>query len=266
MRKLLASITMLVLFVVLYAAAKSKKNTQITLPDIPDMEEKVEIDGKHKVFLSEINEIRRKTKSLCVRDMPIKLRTASMSFNCFGDLCYEREKRFRLVVRHRISGKEMDIGSNDEGFWFWSKRMDPPLIYFCHHVNAEKSQLKCPLQPSWILRCLGVHLIAESEVVSITQDQDNIFLKEKGVGGNGEEVFYLTIFDKSTRKPKGMRLLGENGHEYAKTAFEGEKILLQWLDEGVYMEWDLREAIKNKNIESSLWDVPALAKVIDMGR
>jgi hypothetical protein len=32
------------------------------------------------------------------------------------------------------------FGSNDNYFWFWSKRMDPPVLHYARHEELAKNQ------------------------------------------------------------------------------------------------------------------------------
>ena len=57
-----------------------------------------------------------------------------------------------------IVGAELDLGSNDELFWFWVKRSQPPAIYYCRHDQFAASQARqmTPFEPRWLIEALGV--------------------------------------------------------------------------------------------------------------
>ena len=42
--------------------------------------------------------------------------------------------------RYGLTGPEVDLGSNDQFFWFWIKRSQPPAVYFCRHDQFPTSQ------------------------------------------------------------------------------------------------------------------------------
>ena len=48
-------------------------------------------------------------------------------------VAYERPLRLRVRAGTGILGEELDLGSNDELFWFWARRSQPPALYFCRH-------------------------------------------------------------------------------------------------------------------------------------
>ena len=75
-----------------------------------------------------------------------------------GSIVLERPRRLRLRAGTALSGEEVDLGSNDELFWLWAKRNDPPALYFARHDQASSAaalQL-LPIQPSWVVDALGL--------------------------------------------------------------------------------------------------------------
>jgi hypothetical protein len=73
-------------------------------------------------------------------------------------LAFERPRNFRLTGETGLTGPEVDLGSNDELFWFWVKRQPPPATYFCRHDQYATSAAKqiVPLPPEWFIQSLGV--------------------------------------------------------------------------------------------------------------
>lgn len=75
-----------------------------------------------------------------------------------ASLAFERPRRFRLRAETALTGPELDLGSNDEGFWFWVRRNDPPAVYFCRHAQFASCNARqlVPLDPQWLVEALGV--------------------------------------------------------------------------------------------------------------
>ncbi|MDY0167200.1 MAG: hypothetical protein RBS80_11695 [Thermoguttaceae bacterium] len=75
-----------------------------------------------------------------------------------ANLAYHRPQRFRLRAQTAMTGAEVDLGSNDELFWFWIRRSEPPAVYFCRHEQLATSQARhaLPFDPSWLIEALGV--------------------------------------------------------------------------------------------------------------
>jgi hypothetical protein len=70
-------------------------------------------------------------------------------------IAYQRQRNFRLKAE--AFGPEVDLGSNDQIFWFWIKRSQPPAVYYCRHEQFPTSQARrmIPIDPNWLVEALG---------------------------------------------------------------------------------------------------------------
>ena len=74
-------------------------------------------------------------------------------------IVYQQSKRFRLVADTPIGpGTEVDLGSNDQLFWFWVHRNRPKHLYWCRHDQFATSGARrvLPVDPAWLIEALGV--------------------------------------------------------------------------------------------------------------
>lgn len=57
-----------------------------------------------------------------------------------------------------VSGTDLDLGSNDELFWMWSRWMQPPAIFYARHEAYRQSPARqiLPIEPHWFIEALGV--------------------------------------------------------------------------------------------------------------
>ena len=81
--------------------------------------------------------------------IPVTLRGASIAF--------ERPRRLRIQAGTALTS-ELDVGSNDELFWFWVRQANPPAIYFCRHdqfASCEASR-QLPIDPNWLIEAFGI--------------------------------------------------------------------------------------------------------------
>ena len=79
-----------------------------------------------------------------------------------GNLAAERTQagqpgRIRLQASTALTGAEVDLGSNDQLFWLWVRRNQPPAVYYARHDQFAGSQAQqmMPIQPEWLLDALG---------------------------------------------------------------------------------------------------------------
>jgi len=115
------------------------------LPPSPTLEQVVEVVNRNN---SQIRSFSTDRASLSATGSPT-LR-ASVAF--------QRPNRFRLRAETGLTGAELDLGSNDDIFWFWMRRNQPPAVYFCRHEQSAIAQLRqaMPFDPAWLIEALGV--------------------------------------------------------------------------------------------------------------
>jgi hypothetical protein len=70
----------------------------------------------------------------------------------------EPPRRFRLQARTAVTGDELDLGSNDDLFWLWIRRHQPPVMLFCRHDQYESSSARrlLPIRADWFPELLGL--------------------------------------------------------------------------------------------------------------
>ena len=78
-----------------------------------------------------------------------------------GTLAVEKPNRLRLTAGLLgVSELGVDVGSNAERFWFWTKVAAPgqePGIYFANHQDYRNSKFHqmIPIEPGWLIDALG---------------------------------------------------------------------------------------------------------------
>lgn len=79
-------------------------------------------------------------------------------------LAVERPKRLRLVST-LLGSEEIDIGSNDDHFWFWVRLNSPKAVYYSKHKDYWYSPLRrqVPLDPSWLMESMGLGVFGPND-------------------------------------------------------------------------------------------------------
>jgi hypothetical protein len=74
------------------------------------------------------------------------------------NLLYEQPRRLRLRAGTGITGQELDLGSNDELFWFWARRNPEPALLFARHDQFARSPNRSliPIEPNWVIDAIGL--------------------------------------------------------------------------------------------------------------
>jgi hypothetical protein len=217
-----------------------------------------EIKSSHEILqiIHEINDKNELIKNIFVKRMPITIQQGSMKGKVFGELAMEKPKNFRLKISHELFGQEMDIGSNDTLFWFWSKRLNPPILNYAAHENFKKSNLKMILSPNWMLECLNANRISTENIEFGRFKNFWLLLEDK------EEVTIATLIEPSKKQIVGRYLYNEKGKLIASAEYSNfndqipKNILIIWYEERIIMKWDLSEMKINSDINHILWIMP----------
>ncbi|MHB0955137.1 MAG: hypothetical protein ACYC0X_02035 [Pirellulaceae bacterium] len=76
-----------------------------------------------------------------------------------ANLAYEQPRNFRLLAQlSQFTGRELDMGSNDELFWFWIRRDSQPSVYYARHAHFAASPARdlIPIEPNRLIDTLGL--------------------------------------------------------------------------------------------------------------
>lgn len=116
-----------------------------------------------------------------------------------AQMAVEYPRNFRLQVSHGITGNEVDLGSNDERFWFWIRRAQPPALFTSKHEHAHAAlqRMPIPFEPGWLIEALGVVPLEESEFSfgSDAHNPNRVYLIRNRVSPQGQPVKMITAVD-----------------------------------------------------------------------
>jgi hypothetical protein len=115
-------------------------------------------------------------------------------------IAVESPLNFRLVAKNPMGGNEVDLGSNQEHFWFWNRRSEEKCVYQARHEQepGRPRRFRIPFQPDWIMESLGVIEIDPENVSDMTPGQPGkhtVFLWANRVSPEGYKVRKVTAVD-----------------------------------------------------------------------
>jgi hypothetical protein len=231
-------------------------------------------EKQHEVFgvIKAINDRNEKITSLYVPSINMKIKQ-KMTVNTTGSMYFQKEKRYRMTVIS-VFGQEMDVGSNDTHFWFWSKRMDPPDLFYARHEDLDKAMLKTPLNPSWLIESLTLGKI-DTKNIEVGQLKGNWVVLQKRKAARGEDVTVATLISKE-QNPRilGNYLYNSQGKMIASTEVSNyfdmngllvpKTMFITWYEEGLTMEWSLGQPQINVQIPESVWQIPNYPRKVEI--
>jgi len=229
-------------------------------------------ENKALAMIQRMNKTNSPIKNMSCARMDIKFKH-NISAKLTGSFALEKEKRFRMLI-YSILGKEMDIGSNDTLFWFWSKRGKPPVLNYAHHSNFHKTSLKTPLNPVWMMETFNIGAIdTKNSQIGKVKGFWAIFQERKS--SLNELVTRVILIDPSRELVIGHYLYNSKGKLVASTEIKEfqqiggytvpKNVVIIWYGEGIRMEWSLSDVQLNVKINPETWQMPKMRRSINIG-
>lgn len=242
--------------------------------DLQETKKQIETISLNKKILLSINQKKSLIRRIKVNSLVVNNKIGVLNINSSGFLTYEKDKNFRFVL-NSIFGKEVDIGSNNTYFWYWSKRSTDKSLFFSSYENIKNTRLKDPVNPL-ILKSI---LFIDNLPIENTQiyESENYFFIEWEIESinDNEKMLCCMKIDKKTYQPYNMTLknsknkliseiIVQNVFKY-KDSYLAQKIKVNWPDENIEMTWILKDIEINNSISSSYWKMPNHDPKINIG-
>jgi hypothetical protein len=186
----------------------------------------------------------------------------------------EPPRRFRLRAQTAVSGNELDLGSNDDLFWLWIRRHDPPVMLFCRHDQYAQSSARrlLPIRADWMPELLGLVSFDPAdrhegpvplsdgrlEIRSRIASPDGELLKSTLVDGTTGLVLEQHLFT-----PTGERLASVRTSQHRVDPTSGaalpRQVDVSWPASGVNFSLELKAVTTNMPASDpgQLWQMPA---------
>jgi hypothetical protein len=114
-----------------------------------------------------------------------------------GQMVCQKPRNFRMVAR--VGGNPMvDLGSNNQEFWYWISKNDPPYLFHCAHseFGQARARMPFPFQPDWIVEALGMLKYDPSHTYQVVTKPQSLELVEQATSPQGQQVRKVTVFSR----------------------------------------------------------------------
>jgi len=186
----------------------------------------------------------------------------------------EPPRRFRLRAQTSVTGSELDIGSNDDLFWLWIRRHQPPVMLFCRHDQYAQSSARrlLPLRADWMPELLGlVSFRPEDRHEGPFQLPDGRLEIRSRIAAPDGELLKSTLVDATTGlvveqhlfTPSGERLASVRTSKHRVDPPSGAALPrvvdVSWPASGVDVQLELTSITTNtpSTDPGQLWQMPA---------
>ncbi len=121
-----------------------------------------------------------------------------------GQMALERPRNFSLKLERGFGTPVVDVGSNPQEFWFWTKDAKDKSVYVGQFDNQGKLPADVLVQPEWIVEALGMRPIPADEMDKIRvergKDPNQIILTHDRSDESGRKMIKRTILDATTNQ------------------------------------------------------------------
>jgi hypothetical protein len=186
----------------------------------------------------------------------------------------EPPRRFRLRAQTAVSGNELDLGSNDDLFWLWIRRHEPPVTLFCRHDQYAQSSARrlLPIRADWMPELLGLISFnpADSHEGPVPLADGRLEIRSRLTSPDGE-LLKSTLVDGTTGlvleqhlfTPTGERLASVRTTQHRVDPTSGaalpRKVEVSWPASDVNFTLELKAVTTNMPTSDpgQLWQMPA---------
>lgn len=205
-----------------------------------------------------------------------------------ASIAVEAPRNLRILVTNPLSGaQEVDLGSNREQFWIWSKEQPDALITCRHEDTAfavQYANMPIPIQPQWLLEVFGVIPIDGSEYALGRNSAEHrlaelVAIKELPTGERVEKIIRINtqtghIEQHLIRQHDGTLVASAELDQYVQMP-NGTSlptlVRVTWPEQDVQLKISLGHPEVNPPsfaVASTLWELPnsPTTRVVDIGR
>ncbi len=202
-----------------------------------------------------------------------------------GMLAVESPRNFRLIASSAFGG-EVDFGSNNERFWFWTRRSEQKGIFTARHDQAAHAleRFPIPFQPDWLMEVLGVVPLNAADLSLEPGSPARspvrlVNLVSRRTSPQGDQVTKVTVVDTCHGVIREHALYDATGRIMARAILRGhfqDEITRKVLPSAIDLEWprtNVHLTLRFRDIEVNpaaiapqTWALPAIPNtpVIDL--
>jgi hypothetical protein len=115
-----------------------------------------------------------------------------------GSMMCAKPRNFRLQAQ-LLGQPAVDIGSNDQEFWYWISKNEPPYLFHCSYdALRQGTRIPFPFQPDMVVAALGLAEYDPSKQYVLKNDPRLHYyeLVEQAVSPQGQPIQKITVFNK----------------------------------------------------------------------
>jgi hypothetical protein len=219
-------------------------------------------------IIESINQHNNLIKNFVCENAVVCLWNGPKKITLKSKIYYQKTLDFKMEF-FSILGKELEIGSNKDFFWYWSKRDKFPALYWSKHEDFNKTRLKTPFDPSFLKTTLFLDAIDLSNSW-ILQNENHFVVCYIKKNSSNQEIIYSVFVNKKNKNIDGLILKNIQEQVIAISEVKSrndeglpEKIVYHWREENHTMTITMNNPRINQPI-GDLFNIPNYKPKINM--
>jgi hypothetical protein len=108
-------------------------------------------------LIAYLNAVNQRLTTLECKEVELNIKSGIQEFGAEGKMVCQKPLNFRLVA-NVIGNPQADIGSNQNEFWYWIAKNDPPYLVHCSYQDLQRGNVRIPFpfQPEWAMEAMGM--------------------------------------------------------------------------------------------------------------
>jgi hypothetical protein len=194
-----------------------------------------------------------------------------------GRMVCQKARNFRLAA-DLMGSQAVDIGSNDQEFWFWIGKSDPPYLFHCSYNDFARGgvRLPFPFRPEWVMEVLGMGEYGPPDSYQLV-DRGKMLELVQQTKSQGQDVKKIIVFERNyapvqvpnyiLQDAQGKEICSAHITEVQQVngATVPRRVKLVWPAEHIELKLKLDEVVLNRQLPaeqvSLLFTRPRLANV-----
>jgi hypothetical protein len=177
---------------------------QFLRKDRPERDDVLTPPPTAEQIVAYLNDNSSRLQSLRCQDLELTVKQGlAPGIGLHGQLMCQQPRNFRLSASSVIK-TEVDLGSNQDEFWFWVARNQPPYQYHCAYKDLEQGrvrQMPFPFQPDWLLEVLGMARFGPAEHYQLLDEPPALKLVERVRSPQGTMVRKVIVLRRRPVQP-----------------------------------------------------------------
>jgi hypothetical protein len=238
-------------------------------------------------LLAHLNDNAQRLQSLECRQVVIAASMGNQPIDLIGPMSAQKPRNFRFNAKI-LGANGVDLGSNDQEFWYWISKADPPYLIHCSYEDLKKGlSIPFPIQPEWIMETLGMAEYDAAANWQLRESGTQYELIQQTTSPQGQTVYKAIVFQRGPSgriQVIGHVLMDPKGTEICRAVIRDwrvdqgsgaaypERVVLTCPSEKVKMDLRLDGVVVNGRIDreraADLFSRPKLSNVpsYDLGR